>query len=402
MKKEEKIQLFLEIIRCSHPIYLWKYEGISKQVYTDYPTGLFSGDILRELDVKDLLENAMSEFPNKPFILENQIGLLFIIAVDASSKDNDMYILGPAFSGADSLSVLNNLETNNYFSIAEKHNFINNLHDVPIISSTDLSRYAIMLHYLLNDIRIDSFNDVVFVSKDIKNTDNSIDKISKEHRGIYTAEKEFLSLVKEGNPQVFKQMQKMSTLSSGMRVDVKDPVRNAKNNFIVLLTLVSRASIEGNLSPEVSYNLNDYYANRIESCTSVSEVSRLSMEMIDDYIKRNNIQKKLIGLSKPIRNACDYIQLHLDEDISIETLAKNEGYTVYYFSHKFKKEMNISVADYIKKVKIDHAKTLLKDSNLSINEIVLELGFNSRNHFFTSFKKATGMSPSEYRKNPSD
>ena len=359
---------------------------------------IIHGDILKALKLNDVLEEAMRNYPTNPFILENQLGLLYIIAVDYSSAKRDTYILGPAFSGADSLSILSTLDDSDYFSISEKHAFIKGLRDVPIISSADLFRYAVTLHYLLNNIRIESIDNIIHLSKDIEKN-HSIDRITSEHRGIYKAEKEFLSLVKDGNPEVFKQIKKMSNLSSGMRVEQKDPIRNSKNNFFVLLTLVSRASIEGGLSPEISYNLNDYYANRIESCNSVSEIARLSTEMLDDYIKRNNIQKKMHGISKPIKNACDYIHLHLDEEISIDLLAKNEGYAPYYFSHKFKEEMHMSVADYIKKAKIEQAKILLRDSHLSINEIVAELGFNSRNHFFTTFKKATGMSPSEYRKN---
>ena len=99
-----------------------------------------------------------------------------------------------------------------------------------------------------------------------------------------------------------------------------------------------------------------------------------------------------------MRNSCEYIKSHLGEPISIEELAKRTGYTEYYFSHKFKKEIGCSVNDYILNEKIERAKLLLSGTTESIQSISDNLAFSNRSYFYTCFQKITGMSPTEYRK----
>ena len=78
-------------------------------------------------------------------------------------------------------------------------------------------------------------------------------------------------------------------------------------------------------------------------------------------------------------------------------LASQAGYTEYYFSHKFKQEMGLSVADYIRQEKVRQAKLLLSGTRMSIQEISDELNYGSRSYFSSTFQKETGISPSEYR-----
>ena len=81
----------------------------------------------------------------------------------------------------------------------------------------------------------------------------------------------------------------------------------------------------------------------------------------------------------------------------MDVLAKETGYTEYYFSHKFKQETGMSVADYIRREKVRHARLLLSGTKMSIQEISDDLAFSSRSYFSSTFQKETGMSPSEYR-----
>lgn len=188
-----------------------------------------------------------------------------------------------------------------------------------------------------------------------------------------------------------------SSMSSGMKVDYGDTLRYHKNNSIVLLTICSRASMQGGLSPEIAYNLNDYYAQKIEECQSMADTSKLCSQMMEDYVGRVRESRKNPNISDPIRNCCEYIKGHLSEMISVKTLADRSGYAEYYFSHKFKKEMGISVKEYILQEKIEQAKVMLTSTNESIQKISDSLAFGNRSYFYTCFQKQEGMSPSEYR-----
>lgn len=181
-------------------------------------------------------------------------------------------------------------------------------------------------------------------------------------------------------------------------MDFGDPLRKSKNDNLVLLTLVSRAAMEGGLSPAISYSLNDLYAARIENCSNIAETANLAREIIDDYVTRVREAKADRGISLPVRNACDYIHAHVREKISIADLAKRAGYTEYYFSHKFQEETGMTVAEYVRRMKMEEAKRLLTSTSLSITDIAGELSLGSRSSFFTAFRREYGCSPSEFRK----
>ena len=91
---------------------------------------------------------------------------------------------------------------------------------------------------------------------------DELNLISEEHRGVWTAEQALLKMFRDGNPDYKKALERSTSLSSGIKSDTGDSVRQQKNNLLVLLTLCSRASIEGGLNPSVAYTLNDLYAVR--------------------------------------------------------------------------------------------------------------------------------------------
>ena len=218
-----------------------------------------------------------------------------------------------------------------------------------------------------------------------------------EHPGIWMSEQTLLSMIREGNINYRKALGKSMTLSSGVKAELGDTLRANKNNLIVLLTLCSRASIEGGLNPSTAYTLNDYYAKRIEECKTTADTTNLSREFLDDYVRRVRAAKETDEHSRQIQNICDYISLHIREPLSIALLSDRLGYTEYYFSHKFKEVTGKSVNKYIRQKKIEEAKLLLCSTKMSIQEISDELSFSSRSYFFSSFQKETGISPTKYR-----
>ncbi len=70
-----------------------------------------------------------------------------------------------------------------------------------------------------------------------------------------------------------------------------------------------------------------------------------------------------------------------------------------YFGDLVRREIHVSAQEYIQTKIIEAAQALLRDSNLTVNEIAEELGFAYPNHFTRMFKRNTGMSPLQYRKN---
>jgi len=104
------------------------------------------------------------------------------------------------------------------------------------------------------------------------------------------------------------------------------------------------------------------------------------------------------NLSAPVKAACEYMELHAGNKITADTLARVTGYTPYYLTRLFQKEIGMSFQEYLQNVRIEKAKLYLTTTDLSVQEIAERLAFSSRSHFSTVFTKAVGMSPASYRK----
>ena len=83
--------------------------------------------------------------------------------------------------------------------------------------------------------------------------------------------------------------------------------------------------------------------------------------------------------------------------ITIKELAEYTDLSPSYLSRLFKKELGISISDYISEKKIEKAENLLKYSDFTFIEIANYLAFSSQSHFIQTFKKAVGLTPKKYR-----
>lgn len=103
------------------------------------------------------------------------------------------------------------------------------------------------------------------------------------------------------------------------------------------------------------------------------------------------------GSGFAVKNAMAYIQKHYQEKISLERLASAVYVSPVYLSNLFSKTVGMTVSEYIQKVRIDHAKTLMRDPSLTIVEIADEVGYVDGKYFAQIFKKVTGRTPAQYR-----
>ena len=98
------------------------------------------------------------------------------------------------------------------------------------------------------------------------------------------------------------------------------------------------------------------------------------------------------------QNIIFYINMHLLEDLSIEKVANEAGYSVGYFSNYFHKVLGVRFKDYITKLRIEYAKSLLNTTDYSISKIAFDSGFSSIPTFMRNFSHIVGTSPNQYRK----
>ena len=94
----------------------------------------------------------------------------------------------------------------------------------------------------------------------------------------------------------------------------------------------------------------------------------------------------------------EYMQEHLHEQLAVDDIISILHYSKSYIFRQFKKTTGYTLMTYFIKLKIDRAKRLLRESELSVNEIAESLAFEDPNYFSKTFKRMTGYSPTTYRK----
>lgn len=397
MESQEKIRFFLELLNCNYQLHFWQYDGEYRLIETNWNNELFSGEFFSFIGMEKLLKERQQEGKMDPVILEAGNNLLWIAGFEHRENTvRHVFYIGPIFSGKDSLLILRKkLDTYN-LSVSLRTRMFRTFEEIPVVPFHILRQYAVMLEYTLNSRKI-SINDIEVVNI-IPGEEKDVQfGTSERHFGIWEAEQNLCRMIEEGSPRYKEMLKASSLMSSGMKVDYGDTLRSHKNNILVLLILCSRASMRGGLSPEIAYNLNDYYAQKIEQCQSMADTTKLGAQILEDYVAWVRESRENPDISDSIRNSCEYIKAHLTEPIHVKKLAQQSGYAEYYFSHKFKKEMGVSVKEYILHEKIEQAKVMLTSSDESIQKIGDSLAFGSRSYFYTCFQKAEGMSPSEYR-----
>ncbi len=93
-----------------------------------------------------------------------------------------------------------------------------------------------------------------------------------------------------------------------------------------------------------------------------------------------------------------YCDTNYKEDLSLDVLSRELGYSRYYISHVFTQNVKMGFSRYLRSLRINAAKRLIRHSNMSMTEIAIDSGFASIRTFNRQFFAETGVTPTEYAK----
>ena len=128
---------------------------------------------------------------------------------------------------------------------------------------------------------------------------------------------------------------------------------------------------------------------------------QLSMLLI--YIFREYVNaKSKLGLSvwqkRCVEKAIKYIDEHFVENISVEMMSKGTGFCQQYFNKMFKLYTGQTIPQYVRAKRMEFACRLLSQTDKSIEQICVDVGYSDIKHFYKFFKEHKKMTPGEYRK----
>ena len=210
----------------------------------------------------------------------------------------------------------------------------------------------------------------------------------------YEKEKALIQKVKTGNvPEanaILNDLLGYVLFSKGNSLDV------VKTRSVELCSLLSRTAMEGGASPDAMLNLNSHFIKNLQQIDTLDSLCHMLQEIVETFSecmfphlssKNNDCIKKAIS----------YISEHFNAPLTLEEVAAHVHLHPAYFSTLFKNTTGTSFKNYLNNVRIEESKLLLSNTDYSIIDIAIAVGFEDQSYFSKVFKKYTGITPKQFR-----
>lgn len=171
-----------------------------------------------------------------------------------------------------------------------------------------------------------------------------------------------------------------------------------KARLLELLSILSRAAVEGGVEVDVMLERNLDYVNKVMQIDNQGDlcawVSRALNEFIELVYSSQDARKV-----RQISPAINYIDANYDKSLSLSEIAKACHLSVSRLAHVFKEQMGITIIDYLTSVRINRTKELLLSTDQNCTEICFQVGYNNQSYFTRTFKELVGVTPRQFRIN---
>ena len=227
-------------------------------------------------------------------------------------------------------------------------------------------------------------NQILYI-EDIEPIRNSIEFKTK-------LEEDYITAVKTGDVITVKELLQNMFNSFQANHDPIETIQQICLEFIVKLSLIM---IQFNLNTNELFDKTKMLFS-IKQHQTLDELHKFLLDITLDTMSKINIilENKHKNL---VRQVTEFLSENFKSDVTLTALAKKLYVSQGYLSTIFTKEVGISFKKYLTNLRIDRAKYLLANTDLSIGEIAKEVGYNTQAYFSKQFNSITNMLPSTYR-----
>ncbi|HDZ11113.1 MAG TPA: helix-turn-helix domain-containing protein, partial [Bacteroidetes bacterium] len=180
---------------------------------------------------------------------------------------------------------------------------------------------------------------------------------------------------------------------------LKDPIRVdlLKAHILELVVIFTRAAVEegGNLEDILGMKYN--FIVELSDIQRQEEICYWIVRVLDRIID-NIYATRNANNYEILEKALHYIEKNSSLSLTLENVANHVALSPSHFSHLIKKELGFTFVDYLTRVRIQKAKSLLRQSNLNITQIAFEVGYPDQSYFTKVFKRVEKATPKLYRK----
>jgi two-component system response regulator YesN len=234
--------------------------------------------------------------------------------------------------------------------------------------------------------------------RDLKSHDEDFN-LSSLTKLSYDQEKEIIAKIRLGDRVGAKEI--LYRLLAILLTQYIENFELLKISILELLIILTRAAVEAGTKIEEVLGIRYRFITesaRIRDqenlCVWVVQLLEKLMDGIYQTRHAKNYQR--------LKRALDFIQVNYNDSLTVEQIAKEVYLSPSRLSHIIKSELRITFGDYISKVRVERAKVLLKDRELPISQIALEVGYPDQSYFTKVFRKIERCTPKAFRQKVSE
>jgi len=338
--------------------------------------------------------------PNRRlFLIKSSLSFYSIHFYLNLEENTDIIFIGPfrsnSFSIDDFIKELEQIP-----SLATNYSlFLNYYESLPCVSLENIMNtvsYLINTYMLLPEAISPIYVDYTTINNGLFDTENSTDtaaiqkQVEKAHERLIS----LLQTITSGNLALIHQEINLFLSSTGLLA--KRSFSQCQNYLLAINAAIATSVLFTHIQPYDSSNLYLIFVDKINHAQTHDALLKIIYDMCYTYCSlfHNN---SFPEYSKTISDVINYIYVHLAEPLSLSVIAEYFNRNESRLSADFKEETGKTLTNFIQQTRISRAANYLSNTELSVSEIALAVGFDDFAYFSRIFKKHTGYSPKEYR-----
>lgn len=275
------------------------------------------------------------------------------------------------------------------------------LKNISVILPSKINHISRLLYFLFSNLIRDSKEELKNNNRKLMQQ-SQINESIQRYKGLdipvssYPYEKEKALIMKVKTRNIKDANAILNDLLGYVLFSEGNSLNTVKTRTIELCSLLSRTAIEGGAPTDSVLKLNNQFLMNLQQITSMDTLCYKLQEIVETF-SESMFHHTPTKSSEIIKKAISYISEYFHTNMTLADVANHVHLHPCYFSTLFKQSTGSSFKEYMNMVRIEESKRLLTNTDFSIIDIAIAVGFEDQSYFSKVFRKYTGMTPKQFR-----
>lgn len=278
--------------------------------------------------------------------------------------------------------------------------------ELPVVSPSMVKSASYLMHIIANYIMESGWKSYIhtkeityqqaLLHKEIESRTQLEMELTKKAVGYsFANERELLTKIKLGESAAAQEL--LQKLLVDIFVESDKDIEHVRSSVLSLCVLISRSAVDTGVDMQESLAINGQVFKEIyDSQNTIEEICLQAQKLLEHYLnciatlQEQPTNSKVHEIKRIIRK--DY-----REDLTLDRIAETVFLSPSYASRLFKKVQGCTIMEYLASVRIEEAKRLLQNPLYLIDEIAANVGYSDASYFTKVFRRAEGLTPTQYR-----